>query len=244
MSEVWKDIDGYEGLYEVSNLGRVKSLKFGKERILKTDMSPKGYLRVQLWKNNKGIRYLVHRLVAQAFLDNPDNLPCINHRDENPSNNNVDNIEWCTHKYNINYGTCIQRRVNKTRGVNNIKNSKTVYQYSLDGELVKEWQSAAEIERQLGFASSSINVCCLGKKKTSHGYIWSYTLLDKELCYKKLVHKLSKKVYQYTIDNEFIKEWQSTQEIQRELNYPSPNISACCMGKYKQSHGYIWRYAD
>ena len=164
--EEWKDIDEYEGLYQVSNLGRVKSLKFGKERILKPDTILNGYLRVQLWKNSKGIRYLVHRLVAQAFIDNPDKLPMINHKDENPSNNCVDNLEWCTHKYNINYGTCIQRMSEKI--------SKTVYQYTMDGEIVAEYPSTMEVERQLGYAQSHISQCCNGKRKTANGFIWRY----------------------------------------------------------------------
>lgn len=161
MEEVWKNIEGYEGLYQVSNMGRVKSLKWGKERILRP-IDNKGYLLVQLWKNKKGKFYLVHRLVSRAFIPNPDNLPFINHRDECKTNNFVDNLEYCDREYNVNYGTAIQRR------------SKTVYQYTLDGELVKEYPSTHDVERQLGYAQSHISKCCNGKRKTAYGYIWSY----------------------------------------------------------------------
>ena len=166
MSEVWKDINGYKELYQVSNWGRVKSLKFGKERILKPGINGKGYFQVQLWKNNNSKNYVVHRLVAQAFIPNPDNLPCINHRDECKTNNNVENLEWCSYQYNINYGTCIQRKTEKQ--------SKTVYQYSMDGEFVKEWKSLMEIERSMEFSAGSISQCCNGKLNTAYGYVWRY----------------------------------------------------------------------
>lgn len=112
--EQWRPIEGYEGLYEVSNLGRVKSLgndKNRKEKILRPVMTKKGYLQLFLSKEGKAKRFFVHRLVAQAFIPNPEGLPQINHKDENPSNNRVENIEWCDCKYNINYGTHKERQV-------------------------------------------------------------------------------------------------------------------------------------
>ena len=111
MTEQWRPIEGYEGLYEVSNLGRVKSLKCGRERILKPQMKKKGYLQVGLRKEGKYKMFKVHRLVAQAFIPNPEGLPQINHKDENPSNNRVENLEWCDSKYNNNYGTHNERIV-------------------------------------------------------------------------------------------------------------------------------------
>lgn len=124
INEVWKDIEGYEGLYQVSNLGRVKSLeriisdgRHRKERILKPYDDGNGYLRVELQSKP----FKLHRLVAQAFIPNPDNLPFVNHKDENPKNNRVflnddgsvdeSNLEWCDNKYNINYGTTQERRI-------------------------------------------------------------------------------------------------------------------------------------
>ena len=121
MQELWKDIIGYEGLYQVSNLGRVKSLervtisKNGKrytcQELCLRFGNIKGYKFVVLRKNCKSRQVLVHRLVAQAFIPNLDNLPEVNHKDENPANNCVDNLEWCTHKYNSNYGTAKIRMI-------------------------------------------------------------------------------------------------------------------------------------
>lgn len=116
IEEIWKPVVGYEGLYEVSSYGRVKSLckydsrnRFRDGRIIRLFTDGLGYLRAQLYSNSKRKSFLVHRLVAQAFIPNPDNLPQVNHRDENPSNDNVDNLEWCDGKYNVNYGTRIDR---------------------------------------------------------------------------------------------------------------------------------------
>lgn len=182
--EEWRNIEDYDD-YQVSNLGRVRSLdrwvnnygnskQFIKGRILKPYKGNHGYLNVALFKNGKGKWCTVHRLVAQAFIENPDNLPCINHRDECKTNNHVDNLEWCSYQYNANYGTKMKRISEQLKGRNNIKLSKTVYQYSLDGVLIKEWLSAAEVKRQLGYNRQNINQCCLGKRKTAYGYIWKY----------------------------------------------------------------------
>ena len=120
MEEIWKDIEGYEGLYEVSSYGRVRSLgqfvnhnyggyAYRKGRLLKPGLGSRGYLSVTLSKNGIQKQYTVHRLVAQAFIENPDNLPQVNHKDEDRTNNNVTNLEWCDAKYNVNYGN----RLNK-----------------------------------------------------------------------------------------------------------------------------------
>lgn len=170
MNEIWKDINGYDGLYQVSNLGRVKSLNYNhtrKEKIRKLHVVAWGYLQVTLCKNGECKNPLVHQLVAEAFLPNPKNLPEVNHKDENKSNNCVDNLEWVTHKENINFGTRNLRVAEKQ--------SKKVLQYSLDGTFIREWPSASEIESQLKFSQSNICQCCNGKRKTAHGYIWKYS---------------------------------------------------------------------
>lgn len=112
MNEFWKDIEGYEGRYQVSNLGNVKSLNYnhtGKEKIMKPQLCNKGYLRVELCKDNKRQKYLIHKLVADAFIPNPNNLPCVNHKDENRLNNNYENLEHCTYTYNNTYGNRIKK---------------------------------------------------------------------------------------------------------------------------------------
>ena len=169
--EIWKDIVGYEGHYQVSNKGRVKSFKQGKERILKPSNNGWGYLSVQLFKNGEMKMCKVHRLVAKAFLSNPNNLPQINHKDENPSNNRVENLEWCDSKYNNNYGTRNQR---VAESLTNGKKSKTIDQFSLDGNFIRTWQSMTQVVRELGFPISSISYCCNGKLKSVGNFKWKY----------------------------------------------------------------------
>ena len=168
--EYWKPVVGYEGLYEVSNWGRVKSLKFGKEKILKQSKNNKGYCLVTLSKNGTHKHFQVHRLVALHFLPNPNNLPQINHKDENKTNNNVDNLEWCTNEYNHNYGT-INERISKS--LINGKCSKIVIQYNLDGTFVREWPSTMECDRN-GFCNQNVSACCRGKLKKYKNFIWKY----------------------------------------------------------------------
>lgn len=117
-NEIWKDINGYEGLYQVSNLGRIKSLpKFHQgERILKERIDRYGYLYIGFFKNKVKKYYKIHRLVAEAFIPNPKELPCVNHKDENKTNNNVENLEWCSVAYNNSYATRLERVAAKHRG--------------------------------------------------------------------------------------------------------------------------------
>lgn len=188
MEEIWKDIKEYEQLYQISSHGNVKSLNYrnsGKSQILKNHIMKNGYQQIKLCKQQPNKRYYIHRLVAEAFIPNPNNLPCVNHKDENPSNNHVDNLEWCTYEYNNNYGT-VKERISKTQ-LNNPKLSKKVYQYTLDGKFVKEWESMNECERN-GFSQTVICLCCKGGliknnkwiNVTQHkGYRWSYTKICK-----------------------------------------------------------------
>lgn len=184
--EIWKDIKGFEGQYQVSNFGRIRSLDryvigkskskyLKKGKIMKLDVNSKGYCNICLHKNAKPVYVGVHRLVAEAFIPNPLNLPCVNHKDENPSNNHVDNLEWCTYKYNSNYGTAIEKRVEKQ--INTPKRSKAVIQYTLSGEFVAEYPSLREIERMFGYDGSLIGrVCDKNKHKyqTAYGYKWQF----------------------------------------------------------------------
>lgn len=169
MEEIWKDIKGYEGLYQVSNLGRVKSLR--RNIILKQGITC-GYERVVLYTNNSYKNFLIHRLVAHAFIPNPDNLPQVNHIDENKLNNCADNLEWCDSKYNSSYGT--RRKRISQRLLNNKNKSKIVLQYSLEGIFIKEWKSTRDAQRNLGFNQSYISKCCRGKQAYAYGYIWKY----------------------------------------------------------------------
>ena len=162
--EIWCPIKGFEGLYEVSNLGRVKSIGYGKERILKLSIDKDGYLIVGLCKNGEQKKCKVHRIVAQTFIPNPQNLPQVNHIDENQSNNKVENLEWCDAKYNNNYGTHNQRI------------SKPVLQFTKDGEFVKEWKSATDVEMNLNYSQGNISSCCTGRYKSAYNFIWKFKI--------------------------------------------------------------------
>lgn len=157
MEEVWKDIEGYEGKYQVSNLGRVRRVE-----ILPTYTHYRGYKYVNLNRQHK----YIHRLVASAFIENPYDLPTVNHIDENKDNNNASNLEWMSYYENNHHGTAICRR-SITRG-------KKVLQYNLEGNFIKEWNSAREIERELGYCNVSINQCCRGEIRKSKGYVWRF----------------------------------------------------------------------
>ena len=178
-SEVWRDIIGYEGIYQVSNKGNVFSIERmvqGRECggiTLKPKHRRDGYLHVGLYRNGKMKNKLIHRLVLEAFVENPNNLPEVNHKDEDKANNNVENLEWCTSKYNSNHGTLIERISKKVRAVN-----------VETGEVV-EFNSTQEAERK-GYSSGGVSQACRGVHKSGstgklvgdghlyRGYKWSY----------------------------------------------------------------------
>ena len=173
--EVWKPVKNYEGLYEVSNFGRVRSLdryvRLGgkqksnqlvlkKGKILSERDNGHGYKAVHLTVNQITKDKYVHRLVAQAFLDNPNNLPEVNHKDENKANNCLDNLEWCTSQYNDYYGNHLKT------------NSKPVIMYDLQMNFIDEFKSISEAEKVTG--ARGISAVCNGKRHTAGGYIWRY----------------------------------------------------------------------
>lgn len=181
MKEEWKDIDGYEGLYQVSNLGRIKSIphvvktwrgSFISKEIVRTLAKDRnGYLMIYLCKNGKKKYHSVHRIVAKAFVANPHNYSVVNHINEDKSDNRVENLEWCDAKYNINYGTCIERRAEKQK---NNHGAMPVAQIDLNGKVIARFPSISEVGRILGLNIRSISKCCKGGQKTAYGYKWSY----------------------------------------------------------------------
>ena len=177
MKEQWKtavyDGEIYEGLYKVSNWGRILSLNYrntGKAELMNPSTNTDGYFKVTLRKNGKRKTCYVHRLIAQTFIPNPENKSEVNHIDEDKTNNRVDNLEWKWHKDNINHGTHNERSA-KTR--TNGKLSKRVLQLSLSGELIREWESTQECGRN-GFCQVAVCLCCQGKRKTYKGFLWMY----------------------------------------------------------------------
>lgn len=173
--EIWKNIEGYENLYQISTHGNVKSLKFGKERILKPVKDNKNYLQVCLSKQGKQKTHRIHRLVAEAFIPNHNNYEQINHIDEQKTNNASSNLEWCTAAYNINYGTHNQRMAESC--TNNPKKSKQV----LCVETNKIYPSVNEVHRQTGFSKGNISSACNGKRKTCGSFHWRYVSLKKRV---------------------------------------------------------------
>ena len=167
--EIWKDIDGYEGLYKVSNLGRVKSLNYKrtkKEKILKPNITKVNYQQVHLCKNKQIKILYIHRLVAEMFIPNPNNFPIINHKDENPMNNIYSNLEWCDKKYNNNYGKCKDKHAKTV--------SKPINQYDLQDNFIKQWNSMKEASETLKLSRGNICLCCEGIRNKTGGYRWRY----------------------------------------------------------------------
>lgn len=234
--ELYNWIPGYEGFYQVSTWGNVRSVdrysccgrrikgKYIKQQIIK------GYKRVNLYKNRKEKNYLVSRLVAITFIPNPLNLPYVNHKKEfEKLNNHVENLEWCTPKYNYHYGTAISRSSEKQK--------KKVYQYDLNGKFIKEWPSVLSVSDE-GFSKNCVARCCRENYRTHKGFFWSYT---KKFTYEKRERYNSKVVYQYTKDHKLIRIWNNCTECESE-GFDHRHISACCNGKEATHKGYIWSY--
>ena len=196
MEETWKDIYfeennkiiDYRGLYQISNLGRIKSLKrkyTTGNKILKYHKNNNGYCYIDLCKNAKTKKFLIHRLVAIHFIPNLNNLPQVNHKDENKENNCVENLEWCSHEYNQNFETKSKRQSEKIRGrkaSNDTKlkmsksRTKKIIQYDLNGNTIKIWNSTKEICQELNFKYNSFKYYLRGKSKKEYyeNFIWKY----------------------------------------------------------------------
>lgn len=171
----WKDIPNYEGLYQASTEGEIKSYYTGK--ILKQEISKNGYCKFMLCKNRKRKLYSVHRLIAMTFIENPNNYPIINHMDSNKTNNCVSNLEWCTQKYNMQHAytyICIKPTWLGKKGKLHPSSVK-IEQYDLNDNFIKTWNSMMDIKRILNIDCSNISKCCKGKYHTVGGYKWKYT---------------------------------------------------------------------
>ena len=150
--------------YTISDKGEIVNTNTNKE--LKPYIRKDGYVIISLSKGGKKYKCYLHRLVAETFIPNPNNLPQVNHIDEDKTNNCVSNLEWITPKDNCNYGTRNERQ--------GLGHSKPIEQYDLEGNFIKKWNSAAQVERDLGFNHQNISKCCLGQQKTAYNYKWRY----------------------------------------------------------------------
>lgn len=178
MEEIWKEIKGHNN-YQISNLGRIKSLNYKrsqKERILKPSIFNNGYYMITL----NGKKKLIHRLVAETFIPNPENKPVVNHKDNNKLNNNVENLEWCSHKENTIHAVKIGVYKSRDKMLSVVKpRAKTVLQFDLEGNLLNKFYGTIEAEQHLknnNIKANARNIrkACCGEYKTSSGYVWRY----------------------------------------------------------------------
>lgn len=218
--EIWKPVEELPEKYLVSNLGRIKYIggyRGVADRIIQScDKNGKGYYRVNMWdsKNKKNIPRSVHFLVARAFVDNPNHYTVINHKDENPANNRADNLEWCTYKYNNEYGTA-RERASKTRSEKGI--SKKVFVYNKDGSLVNTFDSVFAASKYYKIHSANISACCnrKGSYKTQKGLIFRFEGDTWE--YEILKYGMNFEVY---LNNTLVLKAKGAPEVSRFLNIP------------------------
>ena len=200
IGEVWKDIPNYEGYYQISNLGRIKSVarkvkyqnsyRNVKEKLKKTFIGKQGYERVELSKNGKIKKYNVHRIVANVFISNPLNKETVNHINGIKTDNRVENLEWATrsenelHAYKIGLAKNSEKQRNVARLYCKENKIKSIIQLDLDGNFIKEWKSAKEVEEKINISRKNISQCITGKNKTAGGYKWLTKELYEQNCYK------------------------------------------------------------
>lgn len=245
--EIWKNVEGYGNFYEVSNLGRVRSKEriteiqpychiVRKSRILKAQFNG-NYYRVVVSFNGKYRQVLIHRLVAETFIPNPNNLSEVNHKDEDKSNNDVSNLEWCTRLYNMAYGTKSARHslfMTLTKG-------KSVSQYTLDGVFVADYATIEQARKAVNITRGGIKNTCDGKQKSAGGYMWRYR---GEQPPKKIRRNNCKRVEQYSKDGKLIATFDSVKEATIALGQKSfNNITENLKGRSASAYGYIWKYA-
>lgn len=245
MNEIWKDVVGFEGRYQVSNKGNVKSLRFlshNGEKLMKLSNHHSGYLIVQLGKH-PAKTYLVHQLVAQAFIPPIEGKKIVNHIDGDKHNNCIDNLEWVTHKENaehaIRTGLRNPHNTPKLFGKDHYS-SKPVLQYDLNGKFVKKWECQSDVARAFGI--KSIYYCIDKPTMSCRGYMWrSYKeKFDLQIapCKSRL---LPFAVEQYDLQGAYIHTWSDVNIAAKELNIPKKGIRNCCNGRQKSCGGFIWK---
>lgn len=229
--EEWKDVTNYENLYMVSSYGRIKSLT--SKRILSFSIN-RGYAYVKLSKHGVMKSLKVHRLVAISFIPNPNNLPDVNHIDENKLNNNLSNIEWCSKQYNSKYGT---RNV-RTR-IAMRKNGRAILRYSTNGEFIKKYQCTKDIEYD-GFDRRAVYRVCKGITRQYNNSVWRFE--NEPFALPK--HKRYIEVYKYTIDGVFVEKYNSIKEAEKDNNINNKSIRYLKIGERKNPKikGYIYSF--
>lgn len=204
------------GLYEISNTGKVRSLNYNREKRIKElrpYMNTRGYWAVTLFNNNNEKVKMVHRLVAEAFIENIENNALVNHKDGNKLNNNADNLEWCTPQHNIKEAFRIG--LNKTKQGTEHHLSRKVKQYDKNYNYIKTWGCIKDIQKELGFKTANISACCRGKAKRAYGYIWEYVKYIEVDKIRDKIEELNKK-RKYCSSDE-MREYHHQIEILKEL---------------------------
>lgn len=254
MKEEWRKVVEWEEYYEVSNKGRIKSLArirnsiMGqipmKEKIRKLYHHPHGYMYVSLCKNNKSKYYKVHRLVAKAFIPNPENKRTVNHKNGIKNDNRVENLEWATHSENAIHAFKTKLRfptyaMKGKTGKDNV-NSKSVTQYDKQMNPIAEYGSIHEASRMSGATATEICEACRNEILTAKGFVWRYTLNNTTPPYRDF----RKAVFQYDMNMEFIARYSSAKEAQKVTGIRAGNINGVCNTRNGRTHtcGYIWKY--
>ena len=253
--EEWRPVKGFEGLYEVSNHGRVRSLdrvvekiewngkkyqRLYRGKILYINLLNTGYCSATLCIDGRCENIVVHRLVAQAFIPNPDNLPCVNHKDECKSNNHADNLEWCTYSYNNRYNDKNKRVA--------MSKSKPIEQLSLTGEHIAFFPSATIAARILNVRPQHISGVALGIRKVAYGYRWRFVKSKDIKTLKPMGKKQNRpanaRIEQLTLQGEHVAFFDGRKQVAKTLGYNITSIWEALNGWIKSSHGYKWRYVD
>lgn len=248
MQEIWKNvpIEPYSEFFMVSNLGNIKMIKKcsihrrfdGNETIIEPNIGSWGYKVIRLTALNQSKDFLVHRLVAMTFIENPLNKKQVNHIDGSKLNNCVDNLEWVTPSENIQhaYDTGLISYYDKDHHL------RPVYQFDLDGNFIKKWSYITEASRALNINYTSISSCCSNKRHSAGGYLWSFY----EKCNPKplkITPKHTNGVNQYNLDGDFIMHYESIKSATMITHTKSKGIVECCSGRQKTSNGFKWEYA-
>lgn len=247
MEEIWKDVAGTDGMYQVSNIGRVRVRDYkvkGYWRILNQVLQDTSYYQVIVYYDGVLKRVNVHRLVAGAFIPNPNNYPVVNHKDQNGQNNNVDNLEWCTIQYNATYSDAVERRRRKIIGV--YRSNDAVLQYTKDGDFVAKYDSS----RSASFAmcgdrtkkAQTIVEVCRDSRNLCCGFQWRYATDNFPL--KIAPYRKTNQVEQLSLDGEHIAYYESSYLAFKATGAQPSQILKCCKGKRAQTAGFRWRFYE
>lgn len=248
-NEIWKDIEGFNGFYMVSNHGRIKSLErfvirgnrygtttkqFVPTKILKPVCDKDGYLILSLCKNGKAYTHRVHRLVAIHFIPNIDNKPEVNHIDEIKNNNRAENLEWCTNIENIRHGTGMIR--------SQLANIRPVIQYDLAGNFIRQWQNYYEAANHYGVSFKAISNAVVNKH-CSAGFQWRKIKKGEDIKpIEPFCNNGIRTVYQISKDNKIIKEYPSTTSASKQTGIDRASINKTALGQRRTAGGFIWSY--